>query len=584
MEETKTKQQRTGESFFSELKRLLGRPEAKKTFFVFAAILIIGIGVFLRFWQLGSIPPGLQYDEAYNGLDAISAMESGDYKIFYPENFGREGLYINAIALLMKIFGISTATVRFASAFFGSVTLLGFFLLLRQMKFSTLSQLLGTLLLALSFWHLDFSRTVYRAIMVPMLIVWSLYFFLLALEEIKKCKNCFFAISGALLGLGLHTYISFRVAPLIFILLAVYLMISKKDFLRNYWQSAMIFLFSAFLVALPLFGYFLSHRADLTGRAGAVSVFNAPDMSFPRALGKSLAWHLGAFFVYGDPNQRHDHESQPIIPAAWSVIFALGLVLSSIVLLKTFLIPLFQERDKSYADKIRTKFESGNKQLILASFLGQSIFWVMLIPGVLSIEGIPHALRIIGSMVGVFIICLIPIESFLGLYQRVKKSTTLAYKPWRWNILKASFAGLVLIIVLGGASNAYLYFEIWAKSPKTASAFEKNLFDMGLVVNQLGIAKNNYLIVDSDIWVREEDHKDASIKTTIFSGYPKIKSYLFYKPLEGRFSVECENSQIVFQKADEWLLEQFKERCPDLEKQQISVGSEDNVYWILQSK
>lgn len=557
--------------------------KAKKTLYIFLAVLIIGAGVFLRFWRLRSTPPGLQYDEAYNGLDAIRAMETGDYKVFYPENFGREGFHLNAESLFMQLLGVDNFGLRFASALWGSFALLGFFLLLGKLKFSAPVRLAGVFMLAFSFWHLNFSRTAYRAIMVPMLIAWILYFFLKALEN-NKHKNLFFALSGALLGLGLHTYISFRVVPLIIVLLALYLAISKKDFLKTYWQSALVFFFSAFLVALPLLGYFLSHRADLTGRAGAVSVFNAPDMNFPQALGKSLSYHLGAFFVYGDPNQRHNHDSGSLLPPAWSVLFGLGLLLSLGILFDSFVLPLFREKNKKYLEKIRAKLQSENGRLILASYLGQSILWTMMIPGILSIEGIPHALRIIGSMIGVFIICLVPIESFLNLYRRVKKSTTLAYKPWRWNILRGSLAGIILIVILGGISNVYLYFGIWAKSPKTENAFEKNLYDLGLVIGQLGLAENNYIIVDSDIWIREEDHRDASIKTTLFSGYPKIENYFFYRPLEGRFNVECEDSQIVFQKADEWLLNQFKERCPNLEKQQISVGSGENKFWVLQGK
>ncbi len=57
------------------------------------------MGFFLRVYSLETVPPGLQYDEAHNGLDGLKAWQEGDFKVFYPQNNGREGLYINLVAL-----------------------------------------------------------------------------------------------------------------------------------------------------------------------------------------------------------------------------------------------------------------------------------------------------------------------------------------------------------------------------------------------------------------------------------------------------------------------------------------------------
>ena len=56
-------------------------------------LIILLIAVFFRVWQLSSIPPGLYPDEAINGNEAIT----NPGKLFYPENNGREGLFINVI-------------------------------------------------------------------------------------------------------------------------------------------------------------------------------------------------------------------------------------------------------------------------------------------------------------------------------------------------------------------------------------------------------------------------------------------------------------------------------------------------------
>ena len=60
-------------------------------------LLILIVAVVFRFWLLDSAPPGLYPDEAVNAVDAARAQESGDYSVFYPNNNGREGLYINIV-------------------------------------------------------------------------------------------------------------------------------------------------------------------------------------------------------------------------------------------------------------------------------------------------------------------------------------------------------------------------------------------------------------------------------------------------------------------------------------------------------
>ena len=99
----------------------------KKNLFPAMIVLILILTVFLRLYQLDTAPPGIWYDEAYNGIDALKALEDSDYKIFYPENFGREGLYINALALSFKLFGVNSFALRFPSAVFGILTVLGFY-------------------------------------------------------------------------------------------------------------------------------------------------------------------------------------------------------------------------------------------------------------------------------------------------------------------------------------------------------------------------------------------------------------------------------------------------------------------------
>ena len=58
-------------------------------------LLILIIASLLRVASITTAPPGLYPDEAMNGNNATEALETGEFKAFYPENNGREGLFAN---------------------------------------------------------------------------------------------------------------------------------------------------------------------------------------------------------------------------------------------------------------------------------------------------------------------------------------------------------------------------------------------------------------------------------------------------------------------------------------------------------
>src|SRR3989338_5566858 len=110
-------------------------------------VLILLLAGFLRFYQLTTTPPGLYPDEAMNGNNALEALSKcqniemlkcfDGFKVYYPENNVREGLFINIQAFFLKFFGLNEPWVlRLPSAIFGTLTVLGIFFLAREL-FST---------------------------------------------------------------------------------------------------------------------------------------------------------------------------------------------------------------------------------------------------------------------------------------------------------------------------------------------------------------------------------------------------------------------------------------------------------------
>jgi hypothetical protein len=101
----------------------------------------------------------------------------------------------------------------------------------------------------------------------------------------------------------------------------------------------------------------------------------------------------------------------------------------------------------------------------------------MLMPGALTYEGMPHALRVIGAIPAVYILAALG-----GVYAYGKLKLVVKNKA-------AQIAIIAIFLALAGIAPVYRYFCQWAANPETANAFSKGLVAMG---NLLKNSPNNY--------------------------------------------------------------------------------------------
>jgi len=170
---------------------------------------IILLGAFFRFYQLQTLPPGDGFDPAYYGLDALRILD-GEYPLYFATNFGREALFSYLVAIAYAVVGSGTFGIHLASAVVSLLTIPAVFLaaneFFKQDKHRILSQfggLLAALLLALSFWHLVWSRYSVRAILIPLFV--SLLCFSL-LRALRTRQRRYFLLTGIIMGLSFYTY------------------------------------------------------------------------------------------------------------------------------------------------------------------------------------------------------------------------------------------------------------------------------------------------------------------------------------------------------------------------------------------
>lgn len=435
--------------------------------------LLLLLASFFRLYKLSSFPPGLYPDEAINGNDAWNALKNKDFRVFYPENNGREGLFINLIAFSFLILGPSIFSLKIVSAICGILTIFGIYFLTKEvfqnLKFLNAKYLplLSAFFLSVSFWHVNFSRIAFRAILVPLILSFSFYFFFKGFRE-KKVN--YLILSGVIFGLGFYTYISFRMAVLLLFLslFGWFILYKKENQIKLFFKFSLFLLISIFFIALPIGIYFLNHPKDFISRATGVSIFSQPSpfKAFLISLGK----HLLMFNFKGDPNLRHNLAPAPILFLPVGIIFLVGIFYSFYKLLKSLL-----SKD----------FYSFNVFLFLLSFWG-----IMLLPGILTFEGIPHSLRCIGAIPPTFIF------SALGLnliFENLKNK--LKIKPIGLPFYFLLFA-LFFLIFSFIFSQYFRYFVKWGQNPEVAGAFTQNLVKIGNFLNSLPENYQKYVIVN----------------------------------------------------------------------------------------
>lgn len=436
----------------------------KNALFLFLILIIAGG---LRLYHLQSLPPGLYPDEAMNGNNALEANATGNYKVFYPENNGREGLFINIQAFVLKTVGLREPWVlRLPSAIFGILTVLGLYFLAKELLGRKVG-LLAAFFLATSFWHINFSRIGFRAIMAPLLMTWALFFFLCGFRKLQgggKALGSFYAILGGVVyGLGFYTYIAYRATPLIFFL---FLPFFGKN--KDFWKSMGLFLVATFIVALPIGLYFLHNPADFFGRTTQVSV--GTSSSPLRDLGLNILKTAGMFNFVGDGNWRHNYSGRPELFWPVGIALWLGVILG-------------------IRELLRRGFKPGEHSSMAASLL---FAWALAAaaPVVVSNEGLPHALRSILFLPPVMIFAAWGAHWF---YEKLKLAFEMSDSRKKLLPLLAIFSFVFLSLL--ALESATTYFLLWGKNQNVPGAFAENYVELGQKLNALPDSEPKYILI-----------------------------------------------------------------------------------------
>lgn len=247
--------------------------------------LIVFLAIFLRFYKLSEFAPGLYSDETSYGYNAYSLIKTGhdEFGKFWPMSFKSFGDYKPPMSAWLTIpsilaFGLNEFAVRFPAAVAGTLTVVIVYFLTKEIfivdnkefKFKEIKYLpyIASALIAISPWHLLFSRS---SMLVGFEIMFTSAGLLFFLKSLKKTK--FLYLSVVCFDFSIYSYYGARVT-IVLLGLAI-LGIFKKDLLRIRKTLIGVILLGL-LVLSPLIFSIYKDPLTLTGRAKTVSIFFDP--------------------------------------------------------------------------------------------------------------------------------------------------------------------------------------------------------------------------------------------------------------------------------------------------------------------
>lgn len=238
-------------------------------------ICIFLLAIFLRFFQLSDVPPSLSWDEVAIGYNAWSILKTGkdEYGVSFPmlfRSFDDSKLpgMIYTTVVSEAIFGLNEFGVRFPSAFFGVLTVIVCYFILKELSNDRLA-ILGAFLFAINPWLINFSRQAFESNA-------SLFFFsfgvLFLLKSLGKSKFIFLA--SVSIVISIYFYYSVRiVAPILLLVFIILYRDWAKNNLKKIILAGLLGLILLIPILKPIFssgGFLRINQVAVTNDAGFI--------------------------------------------------------------------------------------------------------------------------------------------------------------------------------------------------------------------------------------------------------------------------------------------------------------------------
>jgi len=280
---------------------------SKKTKIIF--IFICLLAAFLRFYKVTEFPAGVNADEAAYAYNAYSLLKTGrdEHGESWPVHLKSFADYKPAgttyiLLPFIKILGLSETALRIPSALFGVISVIILFFFVKEIFGKEILALMASFFLAISPWHIHFSRGCWETNLATTFMLLGLFLFL---KGVKNSK--FWFLSVASFGLSMWIYHSPRV---IIPFLAAFLFYSYRQKIFENKKRIIQLLIFGLIIILPLILSFLGPAGS--ARFSGVSVFS----------------DIGPFWQVNRQRGEHDNPSSSSVRLLHNKVVAYGLKFS----------------------------------------------------------------------------------------------------------------------------------------------------------------------------------------------------------------------------------------------------------------
>lgn len=273
-------------------------------------IIILLVAAFFRFHNFGTVPPGPSHDEL-RMIELGEMIVQGARPIHWTVSFSPEPLYMYLLALVMPVFGYTPFAARLVTGFAGLLLIPAVYTLTRRL-YGRSAAILASVVLAVTWWPVLFSRLALRGILLPLVDTIAIYALWRGIEaDSKKQLRCW-ALAGCLFGISWYTFTAARGLLLLLPVVFVVLIWQTKNRRKQIAINAFISMGTAFLIIIPFIydthvnpGAPESRIEQLGGVIDQVRTGN-----FKPLINQTLAT-VGMVAFKGDPNWRYNISGQP---------------------------------------------------------------------------------------------------------------------------------------------------------------------------------------------------------------------------------------------------------------------------------
>ena len=258
-----------------------------------SVIILLLIGISVRIFLFGSVPPGLNQDEASTGYDAYSILNYGmDRNGFHNPihlvawGSGQSALYAYFAMPFISIFGLTVTAIRAVNLLFGIISIFIFYFTVKRVSNGQIS-ILSLFLLAISPWHIMLSRWALDANLFPSIFLIAVFLLVLSFDHkrILPVSLFFFALSC-------YAYAtSFFIVPVFLLITFSYLLYHKKVSFKILGTAMPIFI----ITALPIFLFIVINHFKMNS-VDAV-LFSIPKLTGPTRFSTSSSLFSSDFLV-----------------------------------------------------------------------------------------------------------------------------------------------------------------------------------------------------------------------------------------------------------------------------------------------